>query len=452
MIINKNKQSGIMLMELIFASFILAIFLAAIAMFMQRQERLLKNKASGSYINDVMEATREYIKDHTDDIISAVSGDEFENIDLQADLIDNGYLSDGFGNHSPYGEDAEIAVIDKNNRFHIIVLLPNNDVSTEVSDAEIAASVPNGNGGVYFSSAAASNPCGGVDCLQGIFGLWQYSISGPDALAFPTTLGAATPPDSLAVAYYKMEDGFSPFLSRNAIHGNLLANTMNTDLNINEIADASSDPVNPDTINPAAIIFNKGDDIADYDTDGNPTNYAAKLEYQKSIYDPALTDTALYQDPSLILSSDGSLGDVNGAGLTQHPMLSSDGGLSTGLNLVRADVDDDGDGTIDRFGYPLCSQKGHIALEEDKEFLQCIGTSWVSFTRDSIVYVDSLLDVPLSASSVIVLATAQGSPAVGKNSSHWVIVNRAWVSPLPGNGISIPTLGFGSSIIIGYIE
>lgn len=406
----KKTQSGVMLMELILAVFILSLFIAGIFSLMQKQEKLLKNKATASYMEELLSATVEYVDDNYDILLDDLKDtstypNNTHKLIVQTDLIDNGYLSQGFKlNMSPYGDDAEIIITkDKDEDINLFVLLPSEDKLSTQDSVKIASLITNGNGGTYFTANAPANPCGGIACVQGTFGLWTYDLTDLGN-NFNDLTPALASTESTPVAYTKYSNGVGPFLARNKAWNNLGANTMNTDLNITNTDGVSKDEVK--------IFFNAN-------TLDNNDEFAEGVH----LYHTSTDNGAGGWDNTLTLQDD--------TAASNQPILSSDGGLSTGL-IIDTDTN-----SSCNFG----EDKGKMALNKNQNFIYCDSTSgnWQTLAREAIK-----TSKPTSYTAVVARVTNTSS-----GNKHYRLV----YTDSDGNiNTGSADLTVNNADIIGYIE
>jgi type II secretory pathway pseudopilin PulG len=385
----RNRQSGIMLMEIILAIALLAIFLAGIAALIKRQETILKNKTTASYMNEILEATSAYMNDNYDTILEDIGGSSINNvliIDVSSRLITNGYLPTGFKiDKPPYGKEAKVSILLKEEGLEAFVVLPSASNLSTANSVNIASFIPEGKGGVYFTAQAPATPCiSTTKCIQGILGLWTYQIDsiaggvggvgavvGDNGLfesAFSSEIPADTEKKSIPVAHTKLETGSGPYLARHLAWNNLGANTINADLNL-----SSNDPA--DTTKNVKIFFNATD--TDANGDFKEGSY---LSYEQS----EITGTGLFNHTLLLTDNVGVDTDSDGLGDGKdyghgsaidmdRPVLSADGGLAPGLIKKVSGL------------YPACTATGILGINEEDEFIQCLSGVWTPFPRDAIV-------------------------------------------------------------------
>jgi type II secretory pathway pseudopilin PulG len=422
---NKKQQSGVILLELIFATLLLALFLAGVAMLMERKERILRNESTSAYLNTILEASEtslvENYSDINNDITTNVNG-MFREIDLDNDLIANGYLPRDFRTgQSPYRTSAEIRALKSVDNIELFITLTNPEDSKTFDDVRIASLSPKGTGGIYFTRTAPTNPCkddsGNVTvCIQGMLGLWSYTPT----VDFRTAFANLLPNEGESSVFIKstIDNGNgSAYVFRKKIGNNLNNNSINTNLTLNNFDNNNEEQdvsiffnanidANGKFAGGTQLLYTPGNDIQDtndVDGDGNTTEIIG------------------YNHPSLTLQ------DTTNPVLGQ-PTLSSDGGISTGLVIEK-----DAGGN-----YPSCDNAGIIALNKNNNFLHCVNNSWEEISKTAFTREGSVGNIPSTASRIVALI--QNSDT----SKQYVIVLNRDLSNIPS----------GHTILryIGYIE
>lgn len=418
----RNNQSGLMLMEIILAMAIIAAFFSGILIMMQKQEKVLKNKTTASYISEVLSAAENYVKDNISDItfVDNVSERSLSNLSAR------GYLSRDFGANTPYKSQIKIALVKKKEKLYIFAMMLAD--SNKLNYPEIAANIPNGRGGIFFSAASEANPCGGVACIKGVYDLWQYNLDGPLATYIGTEY-AASIPDQMIIAFKAIENEYEPYLSRYKTPGALSNNTINTDFNL--------EGPNEDNKN-VGIFFNP-----EYILDSLGENSVSLLSVKAPaslLYIPSSGNVAddNYIEPKVILDRLQMSGSVSRQlegydENAQQPLFSSSGGISSGL-IIEKEADDT---------YPLCNEVGLVALDKDSNFLQCksTGEKWKKFTKSAMVKYDPLDPQDFSTASAILLRVTYSF----NTESYVVLVDKEVYD-------NINDTDFTNISILGYME
>jgi type II secretory pathway pseudopilin PulG len=424
MLMKKNKkQSGVVLLELIFATFLLALFLAGVAVLMQRKERILKNQSTSAYLNSVLKASETFLVENYETIFNDINinvNGNFKEISIKDDLIDNGYLAKSFNNNqSPYKNVAEIRAIKNVDNIELFVTLPDTNDSKTFDDVRIASMAPSGSGGIYFTNTAPTNPCkdssGNVtSCIQGILALWSYQPTADFTTAFTGFLPNEGESSVFLRSIIDNGNG-SAFVYRKKIGSNLNNNSLNTNLNLTNF-DVNSEEQD------VSIFFNANIGADGKFSDGTQLIYTPgqDIKDENDIDGDGNTDEIIgYNHPTLTLQ------DKSNPTIGQ-PTLVSDGGLSTGLVIEK-----DSSGN-----YPACEDSGILALNKNNNFLHCANSNWEEISKTAYIQESSIGNIPDSASSVVVLLRN------GDTSKEYIVVLYKDLSNLPDDYTVVRYLGY----------
>jgi type II secretory pathway pseudopilin PulG len=370
--IKKHNQRGILLIEMILAMSLLSMFMVGVIFFMNEVNNINKNKSVAGYLNNLLNKSYVYVQDNYSDILQEVV--DFQQpveIDVQEDLIDNGYLDESYVNHnSAVKRSAVIRVLEKEKILHIFILIPDNEDFTILNMSKIANYIPNGNGGIYYGDNAAINFCPNkTSCIRGKSGVWQWDgqdqVTGDNLISdFENAFSGMIPASNISfVAHMKMDAGNNPFLYRKPIVNNLEANTMRTNLNVTNLDN------NTEIQTGTSIFF-------------NGLNDGTKLHYYPN-----------NKNPNIVLEDDTSI----------NPILSASGGLKQ-INVQ--EIDDFCDYNV----LDKNSDYGKLAINENGKFMQCKSTGlWGMVNQDMIHLEDNPAAIDCEASAVIAdIKTAKG--------------------------------------------
>jgi len=338
MLKNRKNQKGILLLEIILALSILSLFLAAVLFLMKRYEDKIRFQSLASQMSQVFEASEEYVKNNYSDVYNQVNSPaNFDEISL-SELVDNGYLTDGYKLSSLYGKNIKTAVIMRDHDLQLFTLHPYTELLSLRDIVEISSYIKKGYGGVYYTNGSVTSPCVGAACIRGHKGSW-FIDSVP--ATFNTAFAGNLPSDGneALVLHKKLGYDASPYLNRKKVWNNLAANSMSTDLNLVK-RDNSGNEQN------VSIIFNAFDDGDSID------NKDLQL-----LYNPNDPNTGT---PTVTLSGDAAPTDPN----KLTAILSADGGIGTDLVIKDTTA--------------ACSQNGLLAVDESNNFLQCVESNWES--------------------------------------------------------------------------